>query len=382
MIITDLILYKKARNLFKGCNYMLILYFLLTVGMLYRRNGRFEPIIMVFPFALMMFIRISEEEWKWLLKRFIDGWFVTWCYVAAKSIIQNPPGKGRYYGSFLNLGPFGIFMACSLLMGIFALVYSKREKGRLSFFYFASLIWITGIVLFIARIDTATAYTGMLFALVGYFIFLGKKSDSKRIVRRALIVLGVFVLLLAFFAVLVYALKVPKYRLMKDYAKWDEAGMLSPFVGLYIRLRASANRIDADSFPKMILKALDIFTSGRLSIARAYAPYFNFDGNANISFMMEDYLVTNPHDNYVQFLTNYGYVSMAELAVLSVLSIVGMIKKYLSDKNIFNALPVLWLFLTAGVWLGETNSLEYPVTFFAMIFVVRTVSTWEEKKNG
>lgn len=383
MIVIDMILYKNINNLFGKLNYALILYVLLTVGMLYRRNGKMEPMMLVFPFFLFVLVKLSDAEYERLINRFTDGWFGAFVYVTIRSLIENPYSGKRYYGYFLNIGAFGTFLSCCFVVALFALIYSKEKYGRKSLFYVISVIWLLSNSVMLWITDTRTILVGVGLALL-FMFFVGDKSlDSAKRKRRFIIFL-VFVAIVIGLAILsVYLCKQHKYKYWrKKYLK--TTGFLSPIMLYMFRLAKILNGKANNCFSNMFLNIVDALSSGRLEIAKNYSQYFNFEGNGPIGFELPSgYWVYNAHNNFVQILVEYGYITFAELLSLIVVSLTKMIRKFMqSGKKALLILPVLWIIMMLGVWIGEVSSLYYPVTFFGMMFICRSLIPDSEEKEA
>lgn len=381
MIIIDMILYKNINNIFKNMNILLLLYFALAFGMIYRRNGQTSPIILIFPMLLFMLIKMDKERWEWFLKCFINGWFGIFTYVVVRSVVENPYDGRRYYGYFLDIGPFGIFMTCALVMAIFALMYSKEKYGRKSIFYAVSVIWIAVAAVMLWIIDTRTILAGTFFALAFMFVFARKDTSKKQLIKRGLLIGGVIVVIIALVVIGLFAL-----RKTSNYDWYASAGdgLLSPIYMHACRLAYAMNEMTGDTFGEQLISVIDKLSSGRISIAKAFSPYFNFEGNGPLGLELENgYWAFNAHNNFVQILIEYGYISLIEMSVLVIASLVQMIRKYLkSEKKAVDYLPILWISAMLGVWCGEVSSLYYPATFFGMMFIVRNLIPADEKHNG
>lgn len=374
LIIIDMMLYKGVNDFYTKKNWLFVLYIALTIGMLLRRNGRIDPILLVIPFLLFMLVLTSEEKWEWFLHRMTDSWFFTFLYVAVRSLKEYPYKGGRYYGYFLNIGPFGMFMSCAFIMAFFAMMFSKKKYGRKSFQYCLSVLWIIGSAIFLWMIDTRTLLFGVAFAFISLF-FLGRKDiGKKKTLTRLAILLGVVVILIVSFIMMLKCVGGDGLTNSHTaFRKWKNAGLLSPFVGIITRFKLMARDITGDTLGARIASALDLFTSGRISIAKAFVPYFNYEGNGPIGLQVEDYWAYNPHNNYIQVIVEYGYITAVEYFTLFVSSFVIAIKTYIKNRELKNLFPIMWLSMTLGLWLGEASSLMYPATFFSMLIICRFI---------
>ena len=370
MIIIDMIVYKNVNDLFKGVNYLLIVYALLTFGMLYRRNGRMDPVILVFPMFLFALVKMDEEKWEWFLKRFIDSWFLMFVYAVVRSFRETPFNYRRFYGYFLNIGPFGVFMTCAFVAAIFAIIYSREKYGRKSFFYIVSAVWIAVCSYMLWIIDTRTVLAGAAFALIFLFLF-GRKDTSKPKMRKRLIILGgIFATGIIVTAVILILAQ--NESSVYWYAK-AEGSILAPLAMMISRFAGALKSSQGANGWETFVNIVDHLSSGRIEIAKGYSEFFNYEGNGAVGYELPSgYWVYNAHCNYVQILIEYGYFTLIETLVFVLMSFVISIKRYFkSGKKVIYFMPVLWLAAMLGVWLGEVNSLYYPVTFFGFMFMVR-----------
>lgn len=370
MIIIDMILYKNVNNLFKGLNYILILYAFLTIGMLWRRHDRMDPIILIFPMFLFALVKMDDVRKEWFMRRFIDGWFISFIYVCVKSFLYYPYTGDRYYGCFINIGPFGIFMTCSLTVAIISLIYSKNNLPKRFFPLSLSIIWIISNAYMLWLINTRTIIITLAFVITFVFIFVSKKDAKKNLAHRWTIVIVSYFSILVLLFFLVIALS----KVSTDYIEKTFNGALSPLYYLVLKLKNVSNYAETASTGEKLYTIIDKFSSNRLHIFKEYSQYFNYDGNDTfgIEIDVESYLsywAYGAHNTYVQFLFEYGYISFVELIVTIVLALRLFTINYLKTKSISNLFPALWITTMLGSWLGESTMFFYPITFFGIMFI-------------
>lgn len=371
MIIIDMILYKNVNNIFKGVNYLAILYVLMTIGMIWRRHDRMDPIILIFPMFLFALVKMDEEKTDWFIRRFIDGWFISFIYVMVKSFSEHPYDGSRYYGCFLNIGQFGIFMICCFTVAMASIYYCKEKYGRKSFGYLISSIWILASCYMIYIINTRTTFTGILLCLAFAFLF-ARKDISKKVITRRLLILLTCLLLLIGGGILLIKMS---GNISEEWLN-DNNGIFSPIAFNLLRLRKIVNIDPTLTMKEQIFRIIDSFTSGRLSIAKNYSQFFNYDGNTADGFYMADvdYWVYGAHNTYIQILVEYGYLSIIELLLVITITIIKHIRNYLTNiKSTASFFTMLWMASMLGVWLGESNTFFFPISFFGYMFIARTI---------
>ena len=373
MIIIDMLVYGNVVNFAKSINLMFILYAVMTLGMFYRRNGKMEPVLLVIPIFLFALVKLNRERLEWFLKRFTDSWFLIFVYVCVRSFKENPFTGRRYFGYFLDIGPFGIFMVCTLVMAIFALLYAREKYGRKSFFYIASIVWIVASSYMLWIIDTRTILSGVFFLLVFMYVYARKDVSGKALKKRGIIVgitiLGIIILCVIGLAV--FAGTDSPYW----YGKAEGKGLKSLIAPLYMHASrfADAMNINKDAtLWQQFVEIVDRLSSGRITIAKAFSPYFNYEGNGPIGLEVQGYWAYNAHNNFVQILLEYGWFTLIEFVTLVIMGLVTAVKRYLkSDRSPIALLPVMWLAAMLGVWCGEVSSIYYPATFFGLMFISR-----------
>ena len=378
MIIIDMILYRNLNNLFKGVNYLFILYVLMTFGMIWRRHDRIDPIVLIFPMFLFALVKMNEEKTSWFMRRFIDAWFISFVYVVIRSFIENPYNGFRYYGYFLNIGYFGVYMVCCLTVAIASLIYSKQIYSRKSFPYLISFIWVVFVSYMLWIIDTRTIIVGVMTCLMFIFAFVRKNTEKKKLIHRAIIIICSLITLGVVFVVLMKVC----VNVSDDWIIDNYRGPLSPLVHAAMYFRGAGRIDDELNFSQRLFAIIDTFTSSRLSIIKAYSEYFNYDGNGSIGVLIDkssDYWAYNAHNTYVQICVEYGFLSFFETIAVLLIAIIKNVTNYLrKGKTIIHLLPLLWFASMIGVWFGEASTFFYPATFCGLIFIARIMATNNE----
>ena len=379
MILIDILLYKKLQFPNKNNYVLFVLYGLMSVAMLFHRNGRNDPLYLFLPLMLFVFTEIGKDEWERLFRALINGFFFFFVYAVIKSFLTvpfNPRQHLRYYGYFTNIGAFGMFLACVFVCILVALLYSKEKYGRKSFFYITSWVWMISCLYMIWLTNTMTLFAGIGLSLFFLFIFGGKNTDRKVIVKRLLIVIGILAALVLFCYVI--------YRTYGHYNEWvlykkgRKSGIWAPYYAFAHRIVRVVNRTDRSSLKSFLFTLLDTFSSYRLTIIKAYSEYFSFTGNTPIPYIyLEniDYYAVSAHNNYIQVIVDYGYVAAAVYFVFVGTALFTAVKRFLNrGKKSVDLLPVLWIPMCLGLWMGEACGFVYPATFVMLILICRMIS--------
>jgi len=378
MIIIDMLVYGNVVNFAKSINLMFILYVVMTLGMFYRRNGKMEPVLLVIPIFLFALVKLNCERLEWFLKRFTDSWFLIFVYVCVRSFREKPFTGRRYFGYFLDIGPFGIFMVCTLVMAIFAIIYSKQKYGRKSFFYVMSIVWITASSVMLWFIDTRTILSGVFFLLVFIYLYARKDTSSKALKKRGLVIGGTVLVIILLCVIGLWVMG------KTDTNYWYSKAEGSPMAPIYMHFCRFAYAMDINKDATLWQKFVEIvdrLSSGRITLAKAFSPYFNYEGNGPIGLEVDGYWAYNAHNNFVQILLEYGWFTLIEFVTLVIMGLVTAVKRYLrSDRSPFALLPVMWLAAMLGVWCGEVSSIYYPATFFGLMFISRLMAPESENE--
>lgn len=376
LIITDMLVYKKVNPITRFRLFPWCLFLAMTFAMTYCRNGRAHPLIFVFAFVFYL-IPLNNTQWRTILNQLCTAWILTFFIVWVRSVTGNyeiDETVGRWFGDFLNIGDFGVFMACITTIILFKLYQSKQLYGRKSFSYLIYLLCLLPLLWTIFRVSTITMFIGIAcIFLTGYVIVRGNTSRKNVLFRTFTVV---FIILLVVLLVLL-GLKLLA-NTNKEY--WNQVLLegntfLKPIASLIKRAHymfdetrtfAKAEVFDPDS----IINYLDLFSSGRLSIIVTFAEHFNFLGNPSAGIQVGAYMAANAHNNYTQMLYEYGYLGGGLFIIWSVYTTLAAIRQYLREKRISQLLLCLWMPMSLGVYLGER------INPFAAIFITSLLLTY------
>ncbi len=374
MLIADMFIYrKKINNLLNANIPMLCLYGLLAVAMLFHRNGRNEPLYLVFPLIFIIFTEISSEEWEKVIKAFMAGWFIYYVYAIVKSFKVNPYVGGRYYGYFINLGSFGMFLCCTFVVAVVWMIYSREKYGLKSIGFLSSCIWLLSDLFMFWLTNTRTLLAGVFGVLLVLFLFARKDVSRKTIIKRILVVLAVVVMVSLAYILLLNLVK--GENPWKYYKKARKGGLIAPIYIMAGRMATLCRKLDTSSTGSILFTTIDTLSSNRLSIIKVYSEYFNFSGNSIAYLEVGDYIAFTAHNNYVQFLVDYGYPTAFLYFSLIIASLVMAVKNYLSRGRQFTDLLVcLWIPMCLGIWLGEACPLNFPGSFVMLFLICRMIS--------
>lgn len=374
MMIIDAVKYKKYETL-KYCNPVgLTLFFVTTLTMLTLRNGSKDPLLMLIVFGMLFTTSLSKREWQELLICLCNGWFIVSVLLIGKSLLENYPYETeRFYGCFINIGPFGIFLLCSMMISLYGMYYLKRNKGWKHPMCWINMIWFVLITVVMLMTYTVTMLCGLGFVILALFFFARKNLSRKRLLLRLTALAGIVATVLV--ALLIAGQNV-EYMAAYWHEKYLENQHNSFVYFMYRFYRSFVTDVDYNSMQAMglagydgLLGVLNNFSSGRLYIWQQFISCFSFEGNPSYGIQVGEYLAYNAHCEYVQTLYRFGYLGGGLNIALYLYGMVGSVRRYLKTKEQTSFLAVLWLAGMFGAWLGECVNVSYPITFTGLFLM-------------
>lgn len=372
LILTDMIVYKKVNPLSKFNNTALFIFSGMTIFMIFFRNGRTYPIILVLAF-LFYLVPMNKEKWKRIINYFCFSWLLAFFIIFYRSMKNNPGlhDNGRWYGDFLNIGDFGLFMACTITVVLFQLYLTKKESGIKNIKFPFYLLCLFPIVWTILRVNTLTLFIGIGCIFFMCFILLNKDTSLKSVIFRLVsLSLALAILCIAGFMLL-------KLLSNADYDYWMDIlrngnPLLKPVANLVKRAHYmfAEPRTFADCGifePTSVINYLDLFTSGRLSIIKMFSDQFSFTGNGSAGIQVGSYFAYTAHNTYAQIIYEYGYIGGGFFIVWLIYSTVASAGQYIREKKHTLLLPCVWMAMTLGVLLGESINLYMPIMIMTLI---------------
>ncbi len=374
LIIIDMAVYKKVNPLQKFHPIALSIYGAMTFFLIFYRNWRTYPIILILVF-LFYLIPMEKKQWNSIVNQFCISWIIAFYYMLYRSLKYNPAvnANGRWYGEFVNIGDFGIFTACTVAVILFQIYQSKKRFGRKSIPYAIYCICILPVIWTVFRVSTITMFIGIGCIFLMGFVLLRKDTSLKAVlVRLAGVLLGISALVFV-------GLLLLKALANTDAEYWENIlrngnAFIKPFANIIHRAHYmfGETRTFSDSgvfHPDSLINYLDLFASGRLSICALFAEKFNYIGNASEGIQVGTYYAYNAHNTYVQMLYEYGYAG-GGLYILWMLYLTGAsMAQYRKEKKLVKVFPALWLAMALGVQLGEYSNLYSPLLVMTLVII-------------
>lgn len=366
MILIEIILNFRKDKLKKINWVSFALYVLIIITMTITRHGRTEPLLLVWPFLLSAFIERTKEENENLIYRLCDSWLLSFAYIMIKSFIENPYQGDRYYGCFVNIGAFGVFLGGVFAIALFRVVDARIRWGRKNIKYALIFLWFLLVIAAMWIVDTRTLACGIILSVSFMFILTGK--DRKSRLKRMGVVLALIALFVGLFAVLIAVMK----NLDEEF--WKEAstrgGLLGPVYFFVQRIlymfdkTTSFNNKIVD--PKSLFNILDKFTSGRLLLSKLFFEQSTLMGTIGEGIKVRKYYAFNAHNAYIHAIYLYG-IGGVSMIIYLIYSAVVAVRGYLKEHSVKWLFVISVLPMTLGLMLGEVLNFYYAVLFLTFI---------------
>lgn len=386
LVIVDMLVYRKVNKLVDFKQSALLIYLAMAIFMLTFRHERGDPLALVLPMFVFFMIPISKAEWEKIQNAFCNGWLIAFIIIAYRSFTLNPYDSDRWYGSFLNIGAFSMFLGCVFAVAFFRILQSKEKYGRKSIAYVASWIWLLVTTAIMLLVNTRTMWLGVACMITVFVVFAGKKKTAKELWTRV-----------GHIAVVLVILLIVGLVAMKIASEMDVEKLRDTITNRYLRapieyfvLSASgiAQRVSEQMTPintvwDNIYIFLNEFSSWRVAIWCKFAEFFSFTGNPSAGMDVDGYFATNAHNQYVQVVYEYGFLGGGCWLLWMIYVAVKGIKDYFKSWKSEQILIVLWMFTLFGMFWGEMANFFYPEMYATLIlFYPQIVQIKEESEKG
>lgn len=372
LVIVDMLVYHKANKIADFKQSSLLIYLAMAIFMLTFRNGRGDPLALILPMFVFYMIPFSKAEWSKILNGFCNGWLVAFVIIMYRSVTLNPYAGGRWYGSFVNIGAFGMFLGCVFAVAFYRILQSKEKYGRKSIAYVASWIWFGATVVVMLLVNTRTMWVGVGCMLIVYAVFAGKEKSAKQLWGRVgYIAIALVILMIVGIIAIKLASGVDPEKLR---ATVTNRYLLAPLEYFVTSARSVSNRVSEQMTPfnslwDNIYIYLNEFSSDRIAIWLEFAKLFSFTGNPSAGVQVGTYFATNAHNQYVQVVYEYGFLGGGCWLLWMAYSTIKGIKDYCKTWKTEQYLVVLWMFMVLGLLLGEMANFFYPGMFATLILL-------------
>lgn len=386
LIIVDMLVYRKVNKLQNFRKGAIVLFILMAAAMTFCRNGSTDPIIFAVIFVFYL-IPVDKKRWERILYQLCGAWGLCFVYRLVGSLVENPEvaDNGRWYGNFLNIGDFGLFVAAVMTISLYFLYQAKLIYGRKSIPYIGAWLFMLPVAWTALRVSTITMFIGVGCVILMGFIILPHKGGRKGVLlKTALVFTGIPIVVLA-------GLLLLRTLANTDEKYWLEVlkegnVFIKPIADLIRRAHSVFDRsrtfADCGVFEEgTLINYLDLVTSGRLSIIKSFSEYFTFTGVGNMGMHVGTYWAYNTHNAYSQFILSYGYLGGGMFCLWFLFSLVQGVRQYLCQRKKEQLFFCIWMAMVAGVMLGERVYLISPVIVMALVLSYPLVVKLRETGN-
>lgn len=387
LILVDMVVYKKVNPLNKFNNVALFIYSGMTIFMIFFRNGRNYPIVLVLA-LLFYLIPINKEKWKKVINYFCYSWLLAFFIIFYRSMTNHPElnPNGRWYGDFLNIGDFGLFMGCVIAVIFYKLYQTKKEAGIKSIPFICYFLLLLPIMWTILRVNTITMFIGIGCIFFMSLIISGQENNLKNAVFRLISLSLALIILCILGFILLKLLSNTDYDYWIDVLK-NGNPFLKPVANIIKRAHYmfAETRTFADSGlfePTSIVNYIDLFTSGRLSIIKMFSEHFNYAGNISAGIQVGEYFAFNAHNTYAQVIYEYGYIGGGFFILWLGYSTVASAVQYIREKKPHNILLCMWMAMTLGVLLGEMVNLYIPIMLMTLVLTYPVMINMDDRQES
>ena len=369
LILTDMYVNKRFNPLQRMNKPFLCVYCFMTFSMIYYRNGSTMPVLLLLMLVVYL-IPLTAAKWNRILNQIGNAWIISFFAILFQSVkLNNEVSElGRWYGCFVNLGDFGLFLGGVVAVLTFRLFRTFKRNGVRSLPFILYAVACLPLLWAILRVSTITLYIGMFFILIMFFILFTPNGTGKESVFRLFTVITVLVVicclgLLLLKSLVLYADKEYWYNQLHE-----GNALIKPIANIVMRafymFEEPITFSDCGIFkPNSVINYLDLFTSGRLSIIKAYSAYFSFEGTSINGIDVGAYFAYNAHNSYVQTLVEYGYIAGGAHILWLIYLAVASVKRFLRSKKFPDLFMCLWMAMVLGVLTGECARLYTPIIF-------------------
>ncbi len=374
IIIVDMYVYGKVNSLQKMNKPLLFLYGFMTLSMMFYRNTSTMPLLLLLMFVVYL-IPLSNAKWNRVFNQLGNAWIISFVIILIQSVTSNfaVSELGRWYGCFVNIGDFGLFLGGVFVILTFRIFKILKRSGMHSVSMILYAILALPLLWTILRVSTITLYIGILFVFIMFFVLFTKHGTGKEALGRLFTALTFIVVLCCLGLVI---LKTIAMNADKNY--WYDMlhngnAFIKPVANIVMRafymFEDPITFSDCGIFkPDSVINYLDLFTSGRLSIIKVFSEHFSFTGTSINGVQVGSYYAYNAHNTYVQVLVEYGYIAGgAHIIWLLSLTFIS-VRRFMHSKKYNDLFMCLWMAMVLGLLTGEYARLYSPVIFATLFF--------------
>ncbi len=366
ILLVDLISGKKFQ-FYKSKNWIGFAVFLVPMlySFLVSKGAYYSQVPLVIIVALFL-QHFTLKTWKRWVFSFTLGYYGAFLYTVVNSFMEVPYVGNRYYGTYVTLYHFGVFMAGAFLCSLWWMIVLIQKKAPIWQRLLAGIPVLFAMTCMLMN-GARTSVIAMFVMLVIVFIFWGGRREKKSVLIR----FAVVAVLLFVFAIAGY--NAVKYLLEQDvesFKEWIPNEVVYNNVAYWYRkfkgslsLDSRIGIIEDGSYWNII----DRFLTTRLSYWIVYARELNWFGHQNMALAITDeHIGYHPHNQILYWSYGMGILAGALLTIWQIYFIVVSLVRSLKGKEecIFPFLWVTFFFMTG---MTETMWWLFPIGIGVLI---------------
>ncbi len=388
IILVDMYIRGKYNPLERMNKPFLCVYCFMTLSMIFYRNGSTMPALLLMMLVVYL-IPLNAAKWSRILNQIGNAWIISFFIILFQSVRLNMEVSdlGRWYGCFVNLGDFGLFLSGVVVILTFRVYRALRRTGLRSVPFILYAVACLPLLWTILRVSTITLYIGMFFMFIMFFILFTPNGTAKESLFRLFTVITILVVICCLGLLLLKSIV-----LHADKEYWyiqlhEGNALIKPIANIVMRafymFEEPITFSDCGIFkPDSIINYLDLFTSGRLSIIKMFSEHFSFTGTVINGIDVGSYFAYNAHNSYVQALVEYGYIAGGAHIIWLLYLMMASVRRFLRSRKYHDLFMCLWMGMALGVLTGECARLYTPIIFFTLLLSYPLIVNIPNKKKN
>lgn len=364
--LIDMIRYKKIATWKEREPVLTVFYVIASVLAYLLGKGTCYSYMMLVPIILLFLLRIREADYQRWIFYFTVGYYVAFLYVMIKSFITVPYTGERYYGIYVNLGLFGMFMGGAFVCALWWLIMLIKRKAPLWTKIAVSVLIVFPIVCNLlngARVSELGIIVVGVLAICIWGLGNNKKKAKKRIIIlfivAAVVAAGGFTFLYIMSTYDKETLKelVSNEIILKRLLYWnDKATKVFGMKSCYGVIKGGT-----------LINALDHYSSGRISHWIMYLKEADFKPAKYWEIDVGTFVMAHPHNIYIYWIYGMGWLPGTVLTAWTFTYFARTIQEF-KKRNDIVILVFLWMLYYIVIGINE-NPLWFTPEGYAILML-------------
>lgn len=326
--------------------------------------------LLIIPFLALIFTPIKKNTWIKLMDIFTLAFYTAFVKIMTTSLRLFPYSEGsmqeKYYGTFLNIATGGMFAAGAFACVLYWIVKLTRKGWKISFPLVIAFLAFIYPLISAVMFNSRTAQLTIFLMPVFIFVFAPVNIEKKVVLRRILfVVLGLFVLV----GLGIVTLQVLAGLEVENVNYHVDKGLVDTYLWYWSTMAARTLNAATENglFAKgTFLAMLDTLTSYRLSVPYAALKSATLLGKNDITVTIGECIYVYPHNNYVTWIVQYGFLGGIPMIIWFISSFVVSTKQMLK-KNYACIFSFIWMTFMFIEMFTETVLPIYPATLVLLL---------------